>query len=147
MKNLPSTTVKRSSSNGVFIFCLVFLVASASAFMFVMKLDRRIDKTTGKVIETYSKKAFVSRKNSIQQEYAVVRYTLNGKEYTGKTIRRTTSDFIPVYFYHAFPGMAWFYKKENPNKVYCCIVMALSLLGMILARPRFKKTQIAAKKK
>jgi hypothetical protein len=143
MKN-PPTTVKQSSSNGLFFLCLALFVASACAFAFVMKLDRKIEKTAGKVIETYTKKAFASRKRSFEQEYAVVRYTVGGKEHTATTKKRTTSDLIPVYYYKDFPTMAWYYKKANPNMVYCCIAMALSLLGVILARPRFKKPETAA---
>jgi hypothetical protein len=144
--NKPSTPAKQSSSKGLFYFCLALFVASACAFAFVMKLERKIEKTSGKVVETYSKKTFVSRKKSYDQEYAVVRYSAGGKEYTGKTLRRTTSDVIHVYYYAGFPAMAWFYKKENPNIVYCSILMALSLLGVVLARPKPKNLQAESAK-
>jgi hypothetical protein len=138
MKN-PPTTVKQSSSKTLFFCFLALFVLSACACAFVMKLDRSIERTSGKVIESYSKKTFVSRKKSYEQEYAVVGYSIAGKEHTGKTLRRTVSDMVPVYYYSAFPAMAWFYKKENPHLAYCCIVMTLSLLGVILTRPKSHK--------
>jgi len=141
--NKPSATVNSSSSKGLFLFLLVLFVASACAFAFVMKLNRTVERTTGKIIETYSKKTFVSRKSSVEKEYGVVRYSVGGTEHTGKTLKRTASDMVAVYYYKAFPAMAWFYKKDNPNIVYCCIVMTLSLIGVILARPKGKKAPLA----
>jgi hypothetical protein len=142
--NNPSKPAGRSSSNGLFYTCLALCIASACAFAFVIKLNRHIEKTSGKVVETYAKRTFASRKKSYDQEYAIIRYSVGGKEHTGKALRRTSGDFVPVYYYHAFPGMAWFYAKENPNLVYCCIAMTLSLIGVVLARPKIKKPQIAA---
>jgi hypothetical protein len=138
--NKPSTAVNSSSSKGLFFFLLAIFVASVCAFAFVMKLDRTVERTTGKIIETYSKKTFVSRKSSVEKEYGVVRYSVGGTEHTGHTLKRTGSDMVQVYYYKAFPSMAWYYKRENPNIVYCCIFMTLSLIGVILARPKGKKT-------
>ncbi len=139
--NKSPAPVGNSSSRALFYCCLAIFFVSAGAFGVVMKLNRTIQRTGGKVIESYSKKAFVSRKKSYEQEYAVVRYSAGGKEHTGKTLRRTVSDMVPVYYYGAFPAGAWFYKKENPNIVYCCIFMTLSLVGVILTRPALKKAQ------
>ena len=142
--NTASTQGSHSSRKGWFLVCLLVFIASLCALVVVMKLDRRIERTAGKVIDTYSK-TVASRKKSYDQEYLVISYTVAGKEYTGKTIRRTSGgDFVPVFYYHAFPGMAWFYKKANPNGVYCCVFIVLSLIGVVATRPRSPKAPAMA---
>jgi hypothetical protein len=141
--NKSTAANSSSTKKAMFLLCLIVFVLSSCAFALIMKLDRKIEKTSGKVIDSYQKKTFASRKQSYNQEYLVVRYEVNGKEYTGKAVRRTSGDFVPVYYYHGFPGMGWFYKKGNPNLAYCCIFMTLSLLGVILARPQLKKPNAA----
>jgi hypothetical protein len=94
------------------------------------KLDRSIEKTSAKVVETFTKKTFASRKSSYEQEYFIVTYSINGKEYTKKTMRRNGfgSEYIPVFYYRQLPGFVWFYKKANANMIYCCTFMMLSLV-------------------
>lgn len=131
----------RRKSKGFFFFWVAVFFVSSGACLCVIKLDRQIEKTVGKVIESYSKRVFASRKKSYDEEVVVVRYSVGAKEFTGKTIRRKTGDFVAVFFYRPFPGMAWFYNKTNANLTYCCILMTLSLLGVIITRPRLKKPQ------
>jgi hypothetical protein len=150
--NKPVESKTGSSVKPFFLLCLIVFALSACAFALVVNLDRKIVKTSGKVIDSYSKKSFVSRKQSVEQEYLVVQYEVNGKQYSGTTPRRKGGDFVPVFYYQAFPGMPWFFKKENPNMVYCCIFMTLSLLGLVLSRPKIKKAasasgQVTAKQK
>jgi hypothetical protein len=136
----PAPAGHRKSKRFFFFWVAVFIVSSG-ACLFVLKLDRQIEKTVGKVIDSYSKRVFASRKKSYDEEYVIVRYSVGVKEYTGKSLRRKTGDFVPVFFYRPFPGMAWFYTKTNANLTYCCIVMALSLLGVVITRPRVKKSK------
>jgi hypothetical protein len=142
----PATEARRRPSV-FFIICLAFFVTGAGACFFVMKLNQRIERASGRVVDTYSKHVFASRKKAYDEEYLVVSYSIGGREYSGKTMRRKTGDFIPVYYYPPFPGNAWFYKRENPNMVYACAVMTLSLIGMLLSRPRIKKPQPSLKVK
>jgi hypothetical protein len=142
--NTASTKGSTSSLKGWFLIFLIVFFSSLCALAIVTNLDRRIERTSGKVIDTYSK-TVASKRKSYDQEYLVISYTVSGKEYTGKTIRRTSGgDFVPVFYYHAFPGMAWFYKKANPNQVYCCVFIVLSLIGVLVARPRSKKAPVIA---
>jgi hypothetical protein len=140
-KPTPPAATGRSRPNTLFFICLALFIAGTAACLFVIKLDRHVEKTVGKVVETYSKRVFASRKKQYDEEYLVVRYSVGGKEYTGKTVRRKTGDFVTVYYYPAFPGMPWFYKKENPYMAYCCMFMAAALIGIIASRPRGRKTQ------
>lgn len=111
------------------ICVIIFAVGALCAGMF-WKLDRSIEKTSAKVVETFTKKTFASRKSSYEQEYFIVTYSINGKEYTKKTMRRNGfgSEYIPVFYYRQLPGFVWFYKKANANMIYCCTFMMLSLV-------------------
>jgi hypothetical protein len=140
-KSTPPAAVSRRRTNPLFFVCLAVFIAGTGACALVIKLDRHVEKTVGRVVESYSKRVFASRKRSFDEEFVVVSYSVGGKEYTGKTIRRKTGDFVAVYYYPSFPGRAWFYKKENPNLTYCSMVMALSLIGVIVWSPRGKKPQ------
>jgi hypothetical protein len=137
-------TAKRSPSNIPLIICIIiFLVSSLLAAMF-LKLDRHIEKTSAKVTETYTKKAFVSRKQSYEKEYLVVTYSVNGKEYTKKTARHNGygEEYVPVFYYAGHPEFAWFYKKGNANIVYCCTAMALSLIVSVMMLSNRRKAKI-----
>ncbi len=141
--NKPSSAKGSSSLKGVFLLCIGVFVVSTLAFFLVLRFSHHIEKTSGKVIETYTKKAFVSRKSSYEQQYYAVTYSVKGRDYTKNTKSNPhfSRDVIPVYYYAPFPGGAWFYKKENPNVAYCCIFMLLSLVGIITMRPRPDKSK------
>ena len=145
MPNQPSADSRPSS--GLFLGCLFVFIASALLFGVVLKLDRHIEKTSGKVVETYNKRTFASRKQTYDQEYFVVNYSAKGKEYTIKTMRRNGfgQEYVPVYYYGAFPGFAWCYKKTDANIVYCTIFMTLSLVATGVAWSSLKKAKMAAK--
>ncbi|HEX7509951.1 MAG TPA: hypothetical protein VF335_01515 [Chitinivibrionales bacterium] len=120
----------KKTSHGFFIVSLCVFVASAALFLFFLKLDRTIEKTSGKVVETFTKKTFASKKQTYDQEYFVVSYSIGGKDYSVKTPHRSGfgQEYAPVYYYKAFPGFAWCYTKANANVVYCSIVMFLALI-------------------
>ena len=121
MANQPPTN-KKPPSKSMFFGSIALFIISALLFGCIIKLNHRIDRTSGKVVETYTKRTFASRKQSTEREFLVVSYTINGKEYTGKTMRREgfSQDYVPVYYYPSFPGLAWFYKKANANIVGVC---------------------------
>ena len=146
MPNQPASA-NRGPSNVFFVTCLSIFIASALLFGLVLKLDRHIEKASGKVVETYSKRTFASRKQSYEQEYFVVTYSAKGKEHTIKTIRRNGfgQEYVPVYYYGAFPGFGWCYKKTDANIVYCSIFMALSLVTAGIAWSSLRKAKMAAK--
>jgi hypothetical protein len=134
---------KQPPSKNLFIGSIVLFIISILLFGYVIKLNHRIDRTSGKVVETYTKRTFASRKQQTEREFLVVSYTINGKEYTGKTIRREgfSQDFVPVYYYASFPGFAWFYKKANANIVYCSIFMLLALFAVYMTGNDLKNAQ------
>jgi hypothetical protein len=139
----PVTNSRQKPVNITLVICIaIFAVSALGAGMF-WKLDRNIEKTSAKVVETFTKKTFASRKSSYEQEYFIVTYSINGKEYTKKTMRRNGfgSEYIPVFYYKQFPGFAWFYKKANANMIYCCTFMMLSLVvaGMTWSNIQKKK--------
>ncbi|HAJ78909.1 MAG TPA: hypothetical protein DCO75_03990 [Fibrobacteres bacterium] len=126
----PVANSRQKPVNITLIICIAIFAASALCAGMFWKLDRSIEKTSAKVMETFTKKTFASRKSSYEQEYFIVTYSINGKEYTKKTMRRNGfgSEYIPVFYYRQLPGLAWFYKKANANMVYCCTFMMLSLV-------------------
>ena len=134
---------KKPPSKNIFFGSIVLFIMGMLLFGYVIKLNRRIDRTSGKVIETYTKRTFASRKQQTEREFLVVSYTINGKEYTGKTMRREgfSQDYVPVYYYPSLPGLAWFYKKANANIFYCTIFMLLALLTVYMTGKDLKKAQ------
>lgn len=144
MANQPPTTQKLPSKN-LFIGSMVLFIISLLSFAGVIRLNNRIDRTSGKVVETYTKKTFASRKQSTEREFLVVHYTVNGKEYTRKTMLRDGfgREYVPVYYYPAFPGFAWFYKKANANMVYCSILMMLSCIAAVMTGSDLRKAKNA----
>ena len=106
-----------------------------------LALNRHVEKTGGTVVETYSKKTFVSRKQTADTEILVVKYTVRGTSYTGKTERRpgSSQDFVPVYYYRDLPSMAWYYRKDNPNLVYCSVLLFFALGAAAVTMPKKKR--------
>jgi hypothetical protein len=136
----PTLPKKNSSlSKWFFLSSLIVLVASCAAFGIFMHLNRTIKVTGGKVVDTYTKKTFASRKQTVDQEYDVIHYSINGKEYTG-TVAETRSggsQYATVFYYEKFPQFAWYNKRSNPNQTYCFLlamlagaIMVFSLLSM-----------------
>ncbi|MGB7569945.1 MAG: hypothetical protein WBM07_18925 [Chitinivibrionales bacterium] len=134
---------KKPPSKKIFFGSIALFIISILLFGYVIKLNQRIDRTSGKVIETYTKRTFASRKQQTEREFLVVSYTVNGKEYTRKTMRREgfSQDYAPVYYYPSLPGLAWFYKKANANIFYCTIFMLLALLTVYMTGKDLKKAQ------
>jgi hypothetical protein len=128
--------VKRSSALKTFFFVsLGLLLLGTACLIFFVKLDRTIKTASGKVVETYSQKEFASRKQTVDREYEIIRYTVQGKEYTGKSAvpRTGESQYVPVFYYEKFPDMAWYYKKENSNVVFSSLFVVLSALAFFYA--------------
>jgi flagellar basal body-associated protein FliL len=132
---------KRSSSASKWFLLtsLIVFVLSCAAFGAFIHLNRTIKVTGGKVVDTYSKKAYASRKQTYDQEYDVIRYTIAGKEYTGTVAapRSGGSQYVTVFYYQRFPQFAWYNKRSNPNQTYsallaalAAVIMAFSLLSM-----------------
>jgi hypothetical protein len=139
----PIVGPKRSSSlsKWFFLTSLVILVLSCATFGIFMHLNHSIKVTSGKVVDTYSKKAFASRKQTIDQEYDVIRYTINGKEYTGTAAapRSGGSQYATVFYYEKFPQFAWYNKKSNPNQTYSALLAVLAAAVMAFSLQSMRK--------
>jgi hypothetical protein len=132
----PAPSKKSSSvSKWVFLSSLVILVLSCAAYGIFLHLNRTIKVTGAKVVESYSKKTFASRKQTIDQEYDVIKYTINGKEYTGTVAesRSGGSQYATVFYYEKFPQFAWYNKRSNPNQTYCILLAVLSAAVMLFS--------------
>jgi uncharacterized protein YxeA len=144
----PQQVAKKPSSAGIFfVVSLVLVLLSLASIAVFANLNRTIKMTAGKVVDSYTKKEFASRKQTIDQEYEVVRYTVDGKEYSGKTAAPKTgysSQYVTVYYYEKFPGLAWFYKKNNASIVFCSLFAALFLCSLGYSGYRLRKNVAAA---
>jgi|WetSurMetagenome_2_1015567.scaffolds.fasta_scaffold00707_7 hypothetical protein len=144
----PVQPQKKSSTALVFlIVSIVMFALSIAGFAVFASLNGTIKMTSGKVVDSYSKKEFASRKQTVDQEYDVVKYSIDGKEYTGKTAASRTgssSQYVTVYYYEKFPGMAWFYKKNNSIMIFCSLFAVLSLSLFAYSGYRVRKNTLAA---
>jgi hypothetical protein len=145
--NQPVLAKKHPSlSRWSFCISLLVLVASCVAFGIFMHLNRTIKVTGAKVVDTYSKKAFASRKQTYDQEYEVIRYTIGGKEFTGTVAapRQGASQYATVFYYEKFPQFAWYNKRSNPNETYCALVAVLAAAIMAFSLQSMRKRPEAA---
>jgi len=144
----PALTPKKPSNAWIlFVISIVLIAVSIAGFAVFINLNRTIKMTSGKVVDSYSKKEFASRKQTIDQEYDVVRYTVDGKEYSGKTAAPKTgssSQYMTVYYYEKFPGMAWFRSKNNSSMAFCSLFAAVSLMMLWYSVHRMRKNAQAA---
>jgi len=144
----PVQSKKPRSNSFVFFGISIAMVAvSVIAFAVFANLNRTIKMTSGKVVDSYTKKEFVSRKQTADQEYEVVRYAIDGKEYFGKAASPKTgssSQWVTVYYYEKFPSMAWYYKKDNASLIFCSLFGSLSLLCFLYSGSRFRKSYMTA---
>jgi hypothetical protein len=145
MANIAPTT-NASPSKKYFLGSLILFIMSAALLGYFIKLNHCIEKTSGKVIDTYTKKTFASRKQQVDQEFLVVSYSIDGKEYRGKTMRRNggSSEYVPVFYYPGFPGYPWFYKKANANVIYCSIFILLSCIATVMTGSNLRKAKTLA---
>ena len=137
----PAPVRKNSSvSKWFFLSSIIVLVLSCAAFGVFMRLNRTIKVTEGKVVDSYSKKTFATRKQTVDQEYDVLRYTINGKEYTGTAAAtRAGSQYVSVFYYEKYPQFAWYNKRSNPNQAYCVLVAVLAAIIMAFSLPSMLK--------
>lgn len=129
-----------------FLCSLIALVLSCATYGIFMHLNRTIKVAEGKVVDTYSKKTFASRKQTIDQEYDVIRYAINGKEYTGtaEAPKSGGSQYATVFYYEKFPQLAWYNKRSNPNQTYAALVALLAAVVMAFSlRSLTKRTETA----
>ncbi len=143
----PQQIVKKTSNAGIlFVISLVLVALGIAAFAVFANLNRTIKMTSGKVVDSYTKKEFASRKQTVDQEYEVVRYAIDGKEYLGKTASPRTggaSQYVTVYYYEKFPAMAWFYKKNNASTIFCSLFLTVALICLAYSGMRMKKNAAA----
>jgi hypothetical protein len=144
----PAEIQKKSPTAMIFfvVFLAVFAASSAGIVVFV-RLNQAVKMTQGKVMETYSKKEFASRKQTYDREYGVIKYSAEGKEYTGKTAMPKTgysSQYVTVYYYPKFPANAWYFKKSNPGVFFCSLSAVLSLAVLLYALSRILKKMAVA---
>jgi hypothetical protein len=143
MKQPSAVGSKKSSSvsKWFFLISLIIFVLSCAASGVFLHLNRTIKVTGGKVVDTYSKKEFASRKQTYDQEYDVIRYTIDGKEYTGTVAapRSGGSQYATVFYYQRFPQFAWYNKKSNPNLMYSVIMAVLAAVIMAFSMQSMRK--------
>jgi flagellar basal body-associated protein FliL len=143
----PDQPVKKSSlALWLLIISLVFLFAGAGGIVEFVNLNKTVKMTSGKIVETFTKKEFATRKQTVDREYEVVRYTVEGKDYTKKTAMPRagySSQYITVYYYEKYPGFAWFFNKSNTGLFFCSLIAALAAAGAILSAMRLKKNSPA----
>jgi uncharacterized protein YxeA len=147
MKQPVVTPKKPSNAWILLVISIVLVVLSIAGFAVFINLNRSIKMTSGKVVDSFSKKEFASRKQTIDQEYDVVQYTIEGKQYTGKTAAPRTgssSQYITVYYYEKFPAMAWFRSKNNSSMAFCSLFAAVSLILLFYSGYRIRKNALAA---
>jgi hypothetical protein len=128
-------------SKWFFLTSLIVFVLSCAAFGVFMHLNRTIKVTGGKVVDTYSKKAFATRKQTYDQEYDVIRYMIEGKEYTGTVAapRSGGSQYATVFYYEKFPQFAWYNKKANPNQTYSALLAIVAAAVMLFSLQSMRK--------
>jgi hypothetical protein len=129
------------------IISIVFTLLCATGIGVFIKLNQTIKMTSGKIVETFTKKEFATRKQAVDRQYEVVRYTVAGKDYTGKTALPKTgysSQYVTVYYYENYPGFAWFFKKTNSGLFFCSLLAALFGAGVVLSAFRLIKKPIVA---
>jgi hypothetical protein len=135
MKQSAPIQKKTSVSKWFFLSSLIAFLLGCSCYGMFMHLNRTIRVVEGKVVDTYSKKTFASRKQTIDQEYDVIRYTINGKEYTGtaQAPKSGVSQYATVFYYEKFPQFAWYNKRSNPNQTYSAFLTALAAAIMVFS--------------
>jgi flagellar basal body-associated protein FliL len=142
MKQLEQPVKKQSPALWFLIISLVVLLAGAGGIVVFVKLNQTVKMTSGKIVETFTKKEFATRKQTVDREYEVVRYTVDGKEYTKKTATPRagfSSQYVTVYYYGKYPGFAWFFNKSNSGLFFCSLIAALSAAAAIYSAARLKK--------
>ncbi|HUI92042.1 MAG TPA: DUF3592 domain-containing protein [Chitinivibrionales bacterium] len=139
----PEQPVKKSSvALWLLIISLVVMLAGGAGIVAFANLNKTVKMTSGKIVDTFTKKEFASRKQTIDREYDVVRYTVDGKEYTKRVAMPGagySSQYVTVYYYEKHPGHAWFFKKSNSSIFFSSLIAALGAVGAILAALRMAK--------
>jgi hypothetical protein len=130
-KTQPAPTALHAVFFRIFlVLAILSLLASGSLF----KLNQHIATVVGKVTDTFNEQVY-SKKRSYSQECAVITYSINGKEHTGKTQLKGggsayhSRDFVPVYYYSAFPQFVWYYSKTNALFLISLLMLTAALIG------------------
>jgi hypothetical protein len=112
---------QKSSSTSITLLVIssLLLLLSVTSLITFITTDHSVVTMMGKVVDTYSKRSFSSSKRSSMQEYLVVSYTVQGKEYVKKTSipekYGSSHSIVGVFYYPSFPGFAWFAHRPNPG--------------------------------
>jgi len=155
MKQPPAKPQNSSTSKTVFFISLGILVISCVALAVFIGLNRTVTMTNGKVINTFSKRVFSSRKSYTDQEWADLSYSIEGKEYRGRAQLRGNGSYgqkhIPVYYYPRLPWIAWYYSKTNAAVPFSIVFLVLSggimTWSLLYMQQKKRKEQAVRKKK
>jgi len=128
------------------------LIISCIALGYVIQLNKTICVVSGKVVDVYTKKEFASKKQTIDQEYDVVKYTVDGKDYLKSMSagKHAGSQYATVYYFAKYPQWAWFYSKSNPYAIYITMIIICSVIALFVSWKQYAKkpeTPVSKKKK
>lgn len=149
MKQPPPNPKVSALSKILFRTFLGIFLLSLIVFGIFLKLNRRIEQISGKVVDTCTREAISGRKSVSEKTYLVVEYSVNGKTYTGTTpapVKNGFSsrpEFVPVYYYSSLPYFAWFEKRSNNSMVYCTIFLLAATGLFVLSWHEMRKEKKA----
>jgi hypothetical protein len=142
MKQPEQPVKKPSLALWLLIISLIVMLAGAGGTVAFANMSKTIKMTSGKIVDTFTKKEFASRKQTIDREYEVVRYTVEGKDFTKKVAMPRagySSQYVTVYYYEKYPGYAWFFKKSNTSVFFCALIAGLAAAAAAFSAFRMVK--------
>jgi len=140
----PQVQQFKKQSSVPLIVCLVsllFTIIGIAGIVAFVNFNNTIKVADGKVVDTFTQKEFASKKQTFDQEYDVVCYHVDGKEYRGKTIApKSGSSYIPVYYYEKYPQWAWYKSRENSGVFFSALFAAIfAIVGVVAIRVIVKR--------
>ncbi len=140
--NQPANQKKGlSTSLVVATISAVILIISCIALGYIVNLGKTVCVVSGKVVGSYTKKEFASKKQTYDQEYDVVKYAVDGKEYTKSMSAgaHAGSQYATVYYFSQYPQWAWFHSKGNPYTIYVGLVIFCAVMVFIISWRQYSK--------
>jgi hypothetical protein len=139
--NQPKTTPASVTMFRIFLIATILMSALLGG---VIYWNKTVHIISGKVIDITNETEFSSRKNSYQQEFAIIEYSVSNQQHTGKAAvpRKKHSErgsLVPTYYYPQFPQFAWFYSKENGLSVLLGFLLVISLSGLAISSSAMQK--------
>jgi len=133
----------------------ILLLAGAACLSFFLTMNNSTAMVIGKVTDTYQGRAFTGSKRTVEQEFLIVNYTINGREYTKKTgipVKiGTNHSTVSVFYYPRFPHFTWYNRKLNEGVSFGIAIILISLVVMSLTAyyiiRKAKKLQLDRRKK